>query len=169
MESLIVMLALAVLAVPVLLVVALVAIAGLKQRVSTLELQVAQLRQPTVTGAADGKLRPADAVAPVVTPVARPVVPPEDQAGPSPMPHKAPPVVAPAASAAAPASGAHEVAPPPRPVPLPLEKAPSARSRPDFAALAIRAVKRWFTVGNVPVKIGMLVLLAGVAALLKFH
>jgi uncharacterized membrane protein len=32
----------------------------------------------------------------------------------------------------------------------------------------LRAAKRWFTVGNVPVKIGMLVLLAGVAALLKY-
>ena len=53
-------------------------------------------------------------------------------------------------------------------MPLPLEKAPSAPSRPDFATLAIRAVKRWFTVGNVPVKIGMLVLFAGVAALLKY-
>jgi len=31
----------------------------------------------------------------------------------------------------------------------------------------LRAVKRWFTVGNVPVKIGMLVSLVGVAALLK--
>jgi uncharacterized membrane protein len=32
----------------------------------------------------------------------------------------------------------------------------------------MRAVQRWFTVGNVPVKIGMLVLLAGVASLLKY-
>ena len=29
-------------------------------------------------------------------------------------------------------------------------------------------MQRWFTVGNVPVKVGMLVLLAGVAALLKY-
>ena len=48
---------------------------------------------------------------------------------------------------------------PPRPV---------APSRPDFATTAVRAVQRWFTVGNVPVKIGMLVLFAGVAALLKY-
>ncbi|HRO28403.1 MAG TPA: DUF2339 domain-containing protein, partial [Luteimonas sp.] len=39
---------------------------------------------------------------------------------------------------------------------------------PNFADVALRAVKRWFTVGNVPVKVGMLVLLAGVAALLKY-
>ena len=29
-------------------------------------------------------------------------------------------------------------------------------------------MRRWFTTGNVPVKVGMLVLLAGVAALLKY-
>ncbi|MFT4249105.1 MAG: DUF2339 domain-containing protein [Pseudomonas sp.] len=33
---------------------------------------------------------------------------------------------------------------------------------------AVAALKRWFTEGNVPVKVGMLVLLAGVAALLKY-
>ena len=44
----------------------------------------------------------------------------------------------------------------------------AARPRPDFVDLAARAVKRWFTEGNVPVKVGMLVLLAGVAALLKY-
>jgi uncharacterized membrane protein len=34
--------------------------------------------------------------------------------------------------------------------------------------LALVRIKRWFTEGNVPVKIGMLVLFAGVAALLKY-
>jgi len=53
-------------------------------------------------------------------------------------------------------------APPPRPA------APALPARPGFADVALRAVKRWFTVGNVPVKVGMLVLLAGVAALLKY-
>jgi uncharacterized membrane protein len=32
----------------------------------------------------------------------------------------------------------------------------------------LAAVKRWFTVGNVPVKVGMVVLFAGIAALLKY-
>ena len=32
----------------------------------------------------------------------------------------------------------------------------------------VNAIKRWFTEGNVPVKVGMLVLFAGVAALLKY-
>src|SRR5690606_14843607 len=48
----------------------------------------------------------------------------------------------------------------------------SARTRGQAAATpssidaAARVVRRWFTTGNVPVKVGMLVLLAGVAALL---
>ncbi len=51
--------------------------------------------------------------------------------------------------------------PPPRP---PLPPLPPA----DPFGPALRWVKGWFTEGNVPVKIGMLVLLAGVAALLKY-
>ena len=38
----------------------------------------------------------------------------------------------------------------------------------DGGGAFLRAVRRWFTVGNVPVKVGMLVLLAGVAALLRY-
>ncbi len=38
----------------------------------------------------------------------------------------------------------------------------------DPFAPIVNGVRRWFTEGNVPVKIGMLVLLAGVAALLKY-
>ncbi|NNC24678.1 DUF2339 domain-containing protein, partial [Salinisphaera sp. USBA-960] len=39
---------------------------------------------------------------------------------------------------------------------------------PDVFTVAARWLRRWFTEGNVPVKVGMLVLLAGVAALLKY-
>ncbi|MDO5610428.1 MAG: DUF2339 domain-containing protein, partial [Pseudomonadota bacterium] len=39
---------------------------------------------------------------------------------------------------------------------------------PNFIDTALARVKRWFTEGNVPVKVGMLVSLAGVAALLKY-
>jgi uncharacterized membrane protein len=39
---------------------------------------------------------------------------------------------------------------------------------PDAVSMAISRIKSWFTEGNVPVKIGMLVLFAGVAALLKY-
>lgn len=39
---------------------------------------------------------------------------------------------------------------------------------PDVVSMAISRIKSWFTEGNVPVKISMLVLFAGVAALLKY-
>jgi uncharacterized membrane protein len=45
--------------------------------------------------------------------------------------------------------------------------APRAPPHDPFAT-TIAAVKRWFTEGNVPVKVGMLVLIAGFAALLKY-
>jgi uncharacterized membrane protein len=63
-----------------------------------------------------------------------------------------PPVPPQARAAAAPRAPAPPREPPP---PGPLENAAGA-------------IKRWFTEGNVPVKVGMLVLFAGVAALLKY-
>lgn len=56
------------------------------------------------------------------------------------------------------------VAPPPLPARPILPKPPLEPAGPSFES----KVKEWFTEGNVPVKIGMLVLLAGVAALLKY-
>ena len=55
--------------------------------------------------------------------------------------------------------------PPPRPVLPPPSPKPAA---PDPGAVAVAWVKRWFTEGNVPVKVGVLVLFLGVAALLKY-
>jgi uncharacterized membrane protein len=49
---------------------------------------------------------------------------------------------------------------PPRIAPVPRE--------PGWEDRLLSAVKRWFTEGNVPVKIGVLVLFAGVAALLRY-
>ncbi|MEO7067660.1 MAG: DUF2339 domain-containing protein [Rhodanobacter sp.] len=43
-----------------------------------------------------------------------------------------------------------------------------APMQPDAASILISRIKHWFTEGNVPVKIGILVLFAGVAALLKY-
>ena len=45
---------------------------------------------------------------------------------------------------------------------------PRPPAEPDLFTVAARWVRRWFSEGNVPVKVGMLVLLAGVAALLKY-
>jgi uncharacterized membrane protein len=67
------------------------------------------------------------------------------------------------APAARPASPTPVSAPSPSPAPLQPAVAPDiVRQR------AVRAVKRWFTEGNVPVKVGMLVLFAGVGALLRY-
>ncbi|WP_130618107.1 DUF2339 domain-containing protein [Dyella amyloliquefaciens] len=61
-----------------------------------------------------------------------------------------------------------------RPVPVartaatPPRPAPVAPNQPSGLDRLLQRVWRWFTEGNVPVKIGMLVLFAGVAALLKY-
>jgi uncharacterized membrane protein len=57
---------------------------------------------------------------------------------------------------------------PPAPQPEPYAFVPPPPRGPDLGDRIVGTIKRWFTEGNVPVKIGMLVLLAGVAALLKY-
>ena len=156
MESMLLMLGLSVLAVPALLVLALVGLAKLKQRVAMLEEEVGRLRtleasrpverpaaaQATGTAAAG----PAGLAAPPLPPAMPPASPPPP---PSPAPQPAPAQAARAATTGATA---------PR----------RERARPDAASRFVARVKRWFTEGNVPVKVGVLVLLAGVAALLKY-
>ena len=46
--------------------------------------------------------------------------------------------------------------------------APSAARQPDALTQTFTRVKRWFTEGNVPVKVGVIVLFLGVGALLKY-
>lgn len=160
LAGILVLLGLAVLAVPVLLIVALVSVSGLKRRVAALEEQVVLLRMSPAA-----PLR-ADAVAP-----APPIAEPEPmRAPPPPVPPAAPPPIPPQrpgpASALPPIERVEPALPmPPQP---PRAEAPSRPATPDRFTVALRAVQRWFTVGNVPVKIGVLVLFAGVAALLKY-
>ncbi|MGN6518837.1 MAG: DUF2339 domain-containing protein [Dokdonella sp.] len=73
-------------------------------------------------------------------------------------PLPAPPPIAPAPAArpTAPAPAPHVATRPPR------------SSGPDPLQRFASGLKRWFSEGNVPVKVGMLVLFAGVAALLKY-
>ncbi len=165
--GLLVLVGLAVLAMPVLLIVALVSVSGLKRRVATLEQQVAQLRgaraaepaSPVTAAVAPEAVDTGPTLADLMRESAAPPRParetmaPGRTAGPPPIPPLSEPSMPPPASM------------PPRPSRPPRPVAPS---RPDFATTAIRAVQRWFTVGNVPVKIGVLVLFAGVAALLKY-
>jgi uncharacterized membrane protein len=169
MESLVALLALAVLAVPVLLVLALSAIGTLKARVAGLERRLAAIEAldvPTApvappvaappTRAEPGMAQPvtlrAPSLASVAAASARPATPPGLQAA-SPSPQ----------AASAPLSTA--ATPPPVP---PAPRKPPSLPRPGVFELGLRAIRHWFSVGNVPVKIGMLVLLAGVAALLKY-
>ena len=124
MVSMLVLLALAVLAVPVLLVVLLVGLGNLKRRVDELEAELARV--------VAGQRRQERESAPV-------------------------PVAARAESAAV-----------PRPARVPVRRPPRAAPTPGPLDRVAGAVRRWFTEGNVPVKVGVLVLLAGVAALLKY-
>jgi uncharacterized membrane protein len=52
--------------------------------------------------------------------------------------------------------------------PLPSAAVPVGPRGPSVGERLVEAGKRWFTEGNVPVKVGMLVLFAGVAAFLKY-
>ena len=158
MEALIALVVLVLLAIPLLLVVALVMIAGLRRRVAALESAMA---------AAPTAVRPA-ATAPRLNGL-WPHLPATI--------HRScgrPPLLCLRPAATGARSNAHRgacprpAAPPPVP-PVPVQPPlPSEPALPNVIERGIGAVKRWFTEGNVPVKIGMLVLLAGVAALLKY-
>lgn len=164
MESWLVLLGLAVLSVPVLLVVGVVMLVRLRGRVAELEHEVEALwnQRAAASEAADEPT--------LADWVSRPAAPQPERvpATPSPPTPRAEPVAAPPV----------EARPAPTPPPLPprdtsplfetAATAPPPPSRPDPLSLAFRAVRRWFTEGNVPVKVGMLVLFAGVAALLKY-
>ncbi len=190
MEGFIGLLVLVLLAVPVLLIVALTMISGLKSRVAGLEAQVARLQSSSTQASAgeptlDEWMRAQEAGARAAVDAAVP-----ERAPMRPTPSAAPPG-APTATTPIDARPVSEPPPlPPAPTmpsgppPLPAQStapapaaaratparayAPRPPSPPDSLTLAARAVRRWFSEGNVPVKVGMLVLFAGVAALLKY-
>ncbi|HEY5852449.1 MAG TPA: DUF2339 domain-containing protein [Lysobacter sp.] len=175
-----------VLSVPVLLIVALAMIGGLKTRVAVLEAQVTQLRAqhvareqaaqaqaareqavvreqddgPTLQEWMRGQAPSAAAPSAAPTPAGRPVAPPTEPSVQPPRSQKSP---------------QQPPQPPAQPLPAPArERAPQYTRvsreppRPDVIDLATRAVRRWFTEGNVPVKVGVLVFFAGIAALLNY-
>lgn len=157
------------LAVPVLLVVALLSISALKRRVTALESALAQRgEEPAVSVPTQRPYAWAEP-APEAEDIglsAAPFVPEPELVAepvPEPVPAKAAP---PPLPEAAPRPVASRAAPPaPR---QPDAWAPPEPSEPNVVERGIERVKQWFTSGNVPVKVGMLVLLAGVAALLKY-
>ncbi len=184
LETMIVSVVLLLLAVPVGLVIALVWIAGLRRRVDALEQRLAQW-QASGAGGADAAAVHSPMQSPVVTWGAReasdlglsgsgaPERPAaaDVHAAPSPvapMPRPMPPSLPAQVPASATARSAVQ-APPLAAAPAKFEQqAYDVPSGPGPLACAASAVKRWFTEGNVPVKVGMLVLLAGVASLLKY-
>ncbi len=207
LETIIVLAALVLIAVPVGVVVALVWIARLRRRVSSLEQRLAQWQagtaeradapayaqgrtweRPEVVSDLDaGLVSRADGNVPVsgtsgaaqrgeswqVAAAAEQnavdvsVVPP-------PLPAQTPATaIARDGTAMSEVPGQHSQPAQPQPAqPQPTQPQPPQRpqipSEPCVIVRAASALKRWFTEGNVPVKVGMLVLLAGVASLLKY-
>lgn len=158
MEALIAMLVLVALAIPLLLVVVLVMLFGLRRRVGALELALQTQNAPGAAQTVDPPAAAATAETP--SPVSSAADPtPAVAVTPAPPPLPASP---PAEWTWTPRPG------PETPAAKPLYTAPPIPSGPGPVERAVAAAKRWFTEGNVPVKIGMLVLLAGVAALLKY-
>src|SRR6478672_10788215 len=144
MESVV---ALAVLAIPVLLIVALSSVSTVKRRLGMLEEEVDRLRmqvalqtpppEPRATPATPREPHAAPSAAPVAERVAQPTPP-----APSSIDAKLPP------------AAAEPRAPEALPTRLPYVR---PVLQPSMLDVAMRALQRWFTVGNVPVKIGMLV------------
>lgn len=164
MEQLLVLVGLAVLAIPVLLMIALTSLSAVKRRVGELEVEVQRLRKSAQWAAAPQSqvTEPRELTLAERTTQERAPMPPTSPIPPTvatvmPEPLRSAPVLA---------------ATPPIPSPITPQSPPTTRrvepTRPNPVEVLFRRVKAWFTVGNVPVKIGMLVLLAGVSALLRY-
>lgn len=155
-------------------------LAALRERVASLE----TLRAAQVATAAARAAQQAVAAAPAAA-ADGPRVVLDERGAPIPEPSASTAsagVPAETADVATPASPAAEAprsaVPPPLPRPAPADSwrqdAPTPRpvirapSEPDLFTRAGRAIWGWFTEGNVPVKVGMVVLFFGVAALLRY-
>lgn len=186
---LLVMFGLVLLLLPVLVGVALVRLAAQGRRVGALEHEVASLQtrleaqatlQARLAAGASRTGSDASATPPAAAPVGARADAPATVAAPVMPPAMPPaPVAAADASASRPAAAAPVppeaiAASPSTPPPLPPRRPSPASALPprtppaDPFAPLVRWVRRFFTEGNVPVKVGVLVLLAGVAALLKY-
>lgn len=136
-------------------------------RIAALQRELATLRSASIAPARDAHAAaaaPGDPGAPM-PPIPAAAPPPVGEAAATPPP----------GAPAAPAVAMPATPPPPPPAaavpPTPAAAAPARtvrKTEPDWFDRAGGMVRRWFSQGNVPVKIGMLVLFAGVAALLKY-
>ena len=162
MEGLFVLLGLTLLAVPVLLIVALAMISGLRHRVDALERELGELQVEAAARGTSPDGTPEKTLGELMreSPPRPASPPPSTEAPPS------PPVPLQSKPRSTPASATASVSATP-PAASTRPPAPAVPSRPDPLQLAARAMRRWFTEGNVPVKVGVLVLLFGVAAALR--
>jgi uncharacterized membrane protein len=138
-------------------------------RLRTLSLRIATLEKQRATSPAAA--RPAAAASVEATPPAAATSEPATPPSPVPARPAAPtpaPIIDSAARRAAMASAASPATSETRPAQTPHIPSPRAPAQPGAIDNVAAAIKRWFTEGNVPVKVGMLVLIAGVAALLKY-
>lgn len=159
--------------------IAYVRLGALRQRLDALQRELHTLRSTTASrlrAGADAATTPmpdpaAAATPPAPAPGATPAIAPAPPAATSDTPTIiAPPPPLPPLPPLPPRAA--RPAAPPLPVPATVATTVAApavrRSEPDWFDRAGSTIRRWFSEGNVPVKIGMLVLFAGVAALLKY-
>jgi len=177
---LIVLLVLAVLAMPVLLVAALVSISSLRRRVAALEERLdAGETAAAPRGQGAEAVRPYAWTEPAPDPDSDSDQSPVEPVSPASPPYAAEPVAAAPAPPPLPPRpdpldpldplASEPRSPLPRREPAPAQTwTPAEPAEPNFIERGIARAKQWLTSGNVPVKVGMLVLLAGVAALLKY-
>ena len=138
-------------------------VSRLSKRVETLEAQASGVHAPEARASATAAPRspPAARVDAAATPAASAAAP-------------ATPAATPAAASVSPATPAPTLArpPPTRPAPSPGAASAARRARrenlePTLPDRVFDHVKRWFTTGNVPVKVGVVLSVFGVAFLIK--
>jgi uncharacterized membrane protein len=155
-----------------------------QQRLAGAETALQQLQARMASVVAGAAARPAAAApTPAPEPPATPPIPAETPAASvdlpatpaAPITAPAPPAPAPAAAAPTPAATPTPTpAPTPRPQPSPAHAAatppPSRRAprEPDVVEKLVALVKGWLFEGNVPVKLGLLVMMFGVVGALKY-
>lgn len=146
-----------------------------RQRLAALEGELQELRRqprdPSVAATPPPFVANVEAVAPSQAAAPTAATTPSSQQLPPPLPPRLPAQPAATPSPQTPSSQTPSPqTPPPRTTPPPLPTSPPLRIPPQPSPFdrALGAVKGWFTEGNVPVKIGVLVLFVGVAAALRF-
>ena len=163
------LLGLVVLAAPVMALIALVKLASLRARMDTLERSLSTARRQATAEGWSTAPAPASVGKPDVAPMpAEPSLAPVNEPEPVPSPPPLPPFPPlPEQPAARPAFAPMDFDIP-EDVADRRESEPPRPAAPGVVETAISRVKQWFSGGNVPVKVGMLVLLVGVAALLRY-